>query len=833
KTRPADQVAALAGPHLEDLTTLLPSVAGVAPSRPVAEPSRVRLLGGLAHVLGGLAAGGPVVVVLDDVHLADGSSWEALGHLARHLAAARLLLVLAARPAELAGHTTATQTLLALEQEGYLRRLTVGPLGEDDVAELARAVTGRPDVGDALVTWLMERSRGTPLFAGGLLRALLDEGADLAHPALQVLPEDLTERVALRLRQLDSASRALLEMMAVVGSRVTLGELLSLSAEPLEAVADRLDGLVRLRLVTEFEQGRDLTYELGHPLIQDAVYQGIGGARRRALHRHVARALLAAGRPGPGAAHFVRSADAGDPEAVDALREALAQSEARELHRESLALLRALVDLLPAGDRRWLDVHAAMAPQAEWAIDHRVDVEIGVAAEAMRRIDQLLAASPDAARRAGVKLNLAVFVGWGEGDTDAAVGVAEEARRLAGEAGDRRVELLAGNEIGYLQWIAGDMRAFEARAIETLAGGEAAGDRFVTLQGLCSLAHNLQLRGDVAGSRPVLDRAVALARADGKLYRTSYLLAQDAYSLALLGRMADAWIRLADGRAAHPGYRTTVLLDYGMQLHWLAGELAACCQTFSDQLAWAGGHSRRRALGACVAAISAAERDDARLAREIVGAAAAVATGRGTRPQSDQMRWAAGVTAWLEGDAARAAGELAAAGRRQRDGGWGAGPFARLIAADLAEVAARTSEPAALAGARELLEGVDLDGSGPALAAVTRLALGAVDSVGDPGAAAGGLVEAGRALAGAGWPLLEGRALALAGRAEAAAGRRDRAVDLLGEAVRRFDQCGAAVRRSWARDDLRRLGARGRRAGSAVSGPAALTKREREVVRAA
>src|SRR5581483_5389337 len=345
-----------------------------------------------AHVLGGLAAGGPVVVVLDDVHLADGSSWEALGYLARHLAAARLLLVLAARPAELAGHTTATQTLLALEQEGYLRRLTVGPLGEDDVAELARAVTGRPDVGDALVTWLMERSRGTPLFAGGLLRALLDEGADLAHPALQVLPEDLTERVALRLRQLDSASRALLEMMAVVGSRVTLGELLSLSAEPLEAVADRLDGLVRLRLVTEFEQGRDLTYELGHPLIQDAVYQGIGGARRRALHRHVARALLAAGRPGPGAAHFVRSADAGDPEAVDALREALAQSEARELHRESLALLRALVDLLPAGDRRWLDVHAAMAPQAEWAIDHRVDVEIGVAAEAMRRIDQLLAA---------------------------------------------------------------------------------------------------------------------------------------------------------------------------------------------------------------------------------------------------------------------------------------------------------------------------------------------------------------------------------------------------------------------------------------------------------
>lgn len=41
------------------------------------------------------------------------------------------------------------------------------------------------------------------------------------------------------------------------------------------------------------------------------------------------------------------------------------------------------------------------------------------------------------------------------------------------------------------------------------------------------------------------------------------------------------------------------------------------------------------------------------------------------------------------------------------------------------------------------------------------------------------------------------------------------------------------IRRDWALEDLRRFGARGRRAGTAVSGPAALTKREREVVRLA
>src|SRR5207245_4949806 len=121
----------------------------------------------------------------------------------------------------------------------------------------------------------------------------------------------------------------------------------------------------------EAEEGRDLTYEIAHPLYQEVVYASIGGARRRALHRHVARALVAAGRPGPAAAHFVRSADVGDPEAVDALRDALAQAEARELHREALALLQALLELLPAGDRRWVDVHDAMGRQPEWIVDHR------------------------------------------------------------------------------------------------------------------------------------------------------------------------------------------------------------------------------------------------------------------------------------------------------------------------------------------------------------------------------------------------------------------------------------------------------------------------------
>lgn len=80
----------------------------------------------------------------------------------------------------------------------------------------------------------------------------------------------------------------------------------------------------------------------------------------------------------------------------------------------------------------------------------------------MRRIDQMLTREADPGRRGAAKLNLAVFLGWGPGEVAAAIPLAGEARRLFSEAGDARAELLAVNEVGYLHWIGGNMRAFAA-----------------------------------------------------------------------------------------------------------------------------------------------------------------------------------------------------------------------------------------------------------------------------------------------------------------------------------------------------------------------------------
>ena len=81
-----------------------------------------------------------------------------------------------------------------------------------------------------------------------------------------------------RLDQLEPACRSLLELLAVVGYRMDLVDVVALSGQPLERTAETLDQLVWRRLVDEAEDGRELSYELTHPLIQEAIYEGIGRA---------------------------------------------------------------------------------------------------------------------------------------------------------------------------------------------------------------------------------------------------------------------------------------------------------------------------------------------------------------------------------------------------------------------------------------------------------------------------------------------------------------------------------------------------------------------------
>ena len=826
---PAEEISDLCGGFLDDLAELLRSVAAVRGSAPGHAPPRFRVLEGLAVVVANMAQQAPVVTVLDDIHLADDSSWQALGYLAHNLREARVLVLASARPAELAAQPAATAVLLGLEQEGLLRRLPLEPLERESVAELAQVfLQGQPS--KALVEWLEDRSRGNPLFALGLLQALEDEGADLSAPELRSVPESLADRVRGRLRLLDEANLATLAHLALLERRVGLDDLVRVTGQPLDELAAILERLVAARLVHEEERGRELTYEIAHPLILDTVYQSIGLARRRALHRQVGRTLLAAGRLAEAAPHYARSAQIGEPEAIGVLLDAVRQADKREGYPEALSLLGALVELLPGGDERWVDVLDAMNWQADWLIDHRADVNAVMGIRAMRAIEEVLQRSPDPARRAAVKSRLASFLTWGTGELEEAERACSEAVELFEQAGDQAKMLLGAIELAWIRGLRGDLAAWENGAQQVVEASEAAG-RFVLQQALEATGWAAFWRGRFPQAEEAFRRAIAMAREDRKLYRLAWNLSSLALSLAIEGRFGEAAPLLDEARSVTPAWRETMLLEQETTIRWVSGAFPAAVASAREAVAHNPTESRRRSIGMAIAAAAAADTGDLVEARAFLDRARAACRGVDWLFYAEYCAYAEAVIAWREGRTHDALDGLQRVHAKMLS--WQAWPFFAMVLVDLAEVAAEGARTDVAGDAAESLGRVatSLDrtlyrGMAALATAWARLAAELPDQAAEAASEAGELFSA------VGAQAYMGRALDVLGRSVAETDRSG-AREALRQAAEVFESCGAVWRRDRALGALGHLGGAGRRMAGALRGAGSLTRREREVAQLA
>jgi len=834
---PTAEVRRLCGSSVRDLALVLRSARralGGGQDRPDPEldhePDPEWLLRAMTELLDNLSADSPVVVVLDDVHNADASSWQALYHMARQLPDRPVLVLATARIADLAQHAVAGQVLVGLEQDDVLVRLELQALSDESVAALARAVLGVGDVPPALVSWLARRSRGYPLFVIGLLRALLEGGADLTQPRLSRVPESLAGRVALLVGRLGPADRELLEVLAVIGGRVDLDDLARVLGRSLDRLGVPLERLTRSRLVVEYEAAHRLSYEIAHPLIQDAVYESIGGARRRTFHRLVGRALVAADNFGAAAPHFLRSADSGDPEAVDTLVRAVRQAEERNLYQETLPLLAALLDVLDPDDQRWLDVLEAMTWRADWVIDHLVENGAATAIAVMRRIERQLAGSGDRLREGIVQFRLASFLAIGAGEPAQAAEACQRAQELFATEGHADLALLALNELGWIRYCAGDLPGHRAVALEVCERAETRGDRMALIQSLGALGWVAAVQGRFGEADKYLRRSTDLARAADKRYRYAWNLTMSGLVCALAGRLTAS--RATFERAMHnPEAGDGVTAEVFAQCDWLSGRLDDAVRRVSQSAARRPlADSRRRAWAAAFAARAAAERGQPDAAARLLALASATYDRPDDVPGwSSWLPWAAGSMAALAGDPAAGHDLLDHAAGRLR--AMDAAAFEAIVLVDATEAAATAGRADAAVAHSQRLAELSQTIEGEMVGPLARLARAhALLATGSAAVAAASAAEAADALDQLGYRLFGAMAAEVAGNTAASGSA---AIDMLARAANSYHGCGAVVRRDRVARRLASLGHRGRRAAVAGRGPAALTPRELDVARLA
>ena len=283
------------------------------------------------------------LLVVDDLHWATPATLAVLRWIIRASESRRLCVIVTIRD-EYLDAPEIRSTLGRAGQNGTVHRI---PLGGLTPAEVAAVVEASGSALDPAV--LHERTHGLPLFVDSLISSHRD-GAGAA------LPASIAESVSRQERLLGPGAAGLLQVCAVAGM-TTRREVLRAAATDLDdpSFADALDELVRRRLVGESESGSEV--EMRHPVVQEAVYAGIGGGRRSALHSRIAGVLEELGDLGAPddcarlAYHLSRGFDSDRRRAADLWWRAGDGAVAVGAYEDGVAFYRsAMQRLLPRGD---------------------------------------------------------------------------------------------------------------------------------------------------------------------------------------------------------------------------------------------------------------------------------------------------------------------------------------------------------------------------------------------------------------------------------------------------------------------------------------------------
>jgi DNA-binding CsgD family transcriptional regulator len=514
----------------------------------------------LADAIHAAAVETPLAIVLEDIHWADNATLLALRSLAVRADAA-VLWVLTARTG--AGGPAVQETLSVL-QRANATFVRLGAIAADAVADMVQdSVRAKADV--SLLN-LAAKAHGNPFLVTELVGGLCEEDrlnvAD-GHAVVtgEGLPRRLGDTMHQRLDLLSGDASEVVRVAAVLPDRFSAGLLAAMLDRQPVSLLSALEEAVRADLLVE--DGEHLRFR--HDLLREATRQSVPQSLRRAMERQSASVMLRVGAaPEEVATQLARSAEPGDIEAVDALRQA-AQSVGHSDASAAADLTKRALELLPAEHH---DYGSLVAETVEWlnrASRYGEAVELAVVALAE-------AASPEV--EAEIRLRLPTHT---KHSTPWRVEENRRALQLSGISEVTRTRHLAW--LAYNLVLQDKSGQWRTAADEAAAAAAATGDLEATI--MAEVTHALLDSGEGYPARALgrLEQLRPLAYTNETALAHAYAGMFHANLLAVVGRLDDATARAAEGIEQARREGNALALEtwavYSGWVHLAAGRLSA------------------------------------------------------------------------------------------------------------------------------------------------------------------------------------------------------------------------------------------------------------------
>lgn len=298
--RPPIEIEEGLGPTASEIIKLAPELNMILPKvqpSPGLDPDqeRRRLFHGLTQFISTLAATQPRLVILEDLHWSDDSTFDLLLYLTLHTQTQPILFLFTCRSEEL--HPALTHFLAELDRHRLGTEVQIGPFGMAETEAMLRAIFDlqRP-VRREFLEAISQLTEGNPFFIEEILKSLLTAG-DIFYdldgwdrkPIDQLrIPRTIQDSVQRRSEHVSEAARRVLSAAAVKGQRFDFDLLQRVTGIQAGDLLGLVKELIAAQLVVEESAER---FAFRHALTRQAIYAQLLGRERRELHEVIAQSL--------------------------------------------------------------------------------------------------------------------------------------------------------------------------------------------------------------------------------------------------------------------------------------------------------------------------------------------------------------------------------------------------------------------------------------------------------------------------------------------------------------------------------------------------------------
>jgi class 3 adenylate cyclase/tetratricopeptide (TPR) repeat protein len=409
---------------------------------------RQRTLQALTAQLEKLASQHPTLMIFEDVHWIDPTSLEALNRTIDGIKTLPVLLIVTFRPEFNAPWTG----------QSHVTSLVLNRLVEHEAAAIIVRVAGDTELPTDVVTEIVGRTDGIPLFVEEMTKAVLEAKSEGPAPALAV-PASLHGSLMARLDRLGSA-KEVAQIGAAIGREFSDALLTALVRKPEVELGSALESLVAAGLLLRQGVPPHSTYLFKHALVQDAAYGTLLREPRRALHARIANALetqfaeIAKNQPELLAQHcdnagwsekatlYWRTAGeqavhrGANVEAIEHFRRALLRNAERS---EGTDRLRTELTILSQLGPALMSIHGWAAPAVGEVLERATDV----------------ARQLEASRDLASPLTSLWLFRYARGELSQSGEISDELFRIARKLNDPELTLQAHHAAGPLRWVRG------------------------------------------------------------------------------------------------------------------------------------------------------------------------------------------------------------------------------------------------------------------------------------------------------------------------------------------------------------------------------------------